>query len=191
MRHVLSTAIVAVVVSLLTATAIGALAQERDGVGPAAVSSINADKVDGKHAVGSGASKAKRAGKLVATNGKGYLPKNIVNGLVTKVRVTTVTDPLGDAAGTSAFAFSSVQCPVGSVVVGGGYFINGTVGLQIYSSRATSERTWAVGGWNPATGGNVTLHATAQCLSTDPAGSVGSASTSRFGPSKLDVKRPR
>ncbi len=38
----------------------------------------NADKVDGKHAVGAGASVATRRGKLVATNRYGYLPNNIV-----------------------------------------------------------------------------------------------------------------
>jgi hypothetical protein len=39
---------------------------------------LNADKVDGKHAVGAGASKTKRAGKLVATNGQGVLPNAII-----------------------------------------------------------------------------------------------------------------
>ncbi|MCD4525108.1 hypothetical protein [Nocardioides sp. cx-173] len=38
----------------------------------------NADAVDGKSAVGAGASVKKRAGKLVATNGKGRLPGNII-----------------------------------------------------------------------------------------------------------------
>ncbi len=38
----------------------------------------NADKVDGKHAVGAGAGVAKRRGKLVATNKSGYLPNNII-----------------------------------------------------------------------------------------------------------------
>jgi len=39
---------------------------------------LNADKIDGRHAVGHGASARKRAGKLVATNKKGQLPSNIV-----------------------------------------------------------------------------------------------------------------
>ena len=47
-------------------------------VAQAAVSAINADKVDGKHAVGAGATVARRAGKLVATNGSGRLPDNII-----------------------------------------------------------------------------------------------------------------
>lgn len=53
--------------------------------GPAvsAVSAVfdaqNADKVDGKHAVGAGASTANRKGKLVATSGTtGRLPNNII-----------------------------------------------------------------------------------------------------------------
>ena len=43
---------------------------------PAAVA--NADKVDGRHAVGFGATKKQRATKLVATNKSGLLPSNIV-----------------------------------------------------------------------------------------------------------------
>lgn len=38
----------------------------------------NADKVDGRHAVGAGASIEKRVGKLVATNGSGHLPNDII-----------------------------------------------------------------------------------------------------------------
>jgi hypothetical protein len=47
--------------------------------GPTIAAKItNADKVDGKHAVGANATVAARAGKLVATNSSGYLPSNIV-----------------------------------------------------------------------------------------------------------------
>lgn len=46
--------------------------------GAMAVKVANADKVDGKHAVGAGASVTKRAGKLVATNSEGRLPDNII-----------------------------------------------------------------------------------------------------------------
>lgn len=38
----------------------------------------NADKVDNRHAVGAGTSSSKRAGKLVATDGSGRLPNNII-----------------------------------------------------------------------------------------------------------------
>jgi hypothetical protein len=40
---------------------------------------VNADKVDGKHAVGAGSTVSQRKGKLVATSGKtGRLPNNII-----------------------------------------------------------------------------------------------------------------
>ena len=39
---------------------------------------LNADQVDGKHAVGAGATVAQRSGKLVATNASGRLPNNII-----------------------------------------------------------------------------------------------------------------
>jgi hypothetical protein len=51
----------------------------QDEVTPAA--GINADRVDGKHAVGPGASSQQRAKKLVATNNQGLLPSNIVKPL--------------------------------------------------------------------------------------------------------------
>jgi hypothetical protein len=44
----------------------------------AAFDAVNADKVDGKHAVGAGASTQQRKGKLVATNSSGRLPNNII-----------------------------------------------------------------------------------------------------------------
>lgn len=48
-------------------------------VAQAAFDAVNSDKVDGKHAVGAGASAATRAGKLVATDGSGRLPNNIIS----------------------------------------------------------------------------------------------------------------
>jgi hypothetical protein len=69
---------IAVVITWLLALSFPAVA---DGVRHA-LFAHNADKVDGKHAVGAGASAQKRAGKLVATNGKGKLPTNIVDGLI-------------------------------------------------------------------------------------------------------------
>ena len=78
MRQIASTAVVALVVSTLTVTTMTVLAQEPQTVVPAAVSNINAHRVDGKHAVGAGASPADRAGKLVATNADGRLPSNIL-----------------------------------------------------------------------------------------------------------------
>ena len=47
-------------------------------VAQAAYDAVNADKVDGKHAVSAGAAPGARAGKLVATDGNGRLPNNII-----------------------------------------------------------------------------------------------------------------
>lgn len=48
-------------------------------VEPAALPNVkNADTIDNKHAVGPTSDRAKRAGKLVATNRYGYLPGNII-----------------------------------------------------------------------------------------------------------------
>ena len=47
----------------------------------------NAHRVDGKHAVGAGATKAARAGKLVATNSKGFLPNNIIKKAVNSAKL--------------------------------------------------------------------------------------------------------
>ncbi len=73
-RHPIALVIAAVMV---LAIAPATLAQEDE---PAAIepAAINADTVDGRHAVGSKASKAKRARKLVATDKRGFLPSNIV-----------------------------------------------------------------------------------------------------------------
>lgn len=55
-----------------TAVAVGpAIAQ-------AAYDAVNADKVDGRHAVGAGASVQQRKNKLVATSKRGRLPNNII-----------------------------------------------------------------------------------------------------------------
>jgi hypothetical protein len=47
-------------------------------VGAMVYDAMNSHKVDGKHAVGAGASLSARSGKLVATNSKGRLPNNII-----------------------------------------------------------------------------------------------------------------
>lgn len=81
MRHILSTALVALIVGSLASITVGALAQsepESDDISTAAVRVANSDKVDGRHAVGAAATKANRANKLVATNRYGMLPGNIV-----------------------------------------------------------------------------------------------------------------
>lgn len=63
-----ATLIVGMLVLLVGAPALGAMAFD----------AMNAHKVDGKHAVGAGASVSKRAGKLVATDSSGHLPDDII-----------------------------------------------------------------------------------------------------------------
>ena len=71
MRRHLSTVLIAFGTAALTAA------------GPAIAASVvdyaqNADKVDGRHAVGAARSAAERAGKLVATDAEGRLPNAII-----------------------------------------------------------------------------------------------------------------
>jgi hypothetical protein len=51
----------------------------------------NADKVDGKHAVGAGATTGQAAGKLVATNGSGKIPAKFLPGDSTATAYAFVT----------------------------------------------------------------------------------------------------
>lgn len=63
---------------IVTAVVVGAFVAFGPGVAQAAYDAINADKVDGKHAVGAGTTVSGRAGKLVATDAGGRLPNNII-----------------------------------------------------------------------------------------------------------------
>ena len=75
-RRVMAAGItVAMLVGLLGSAPV--LAQG-DEVTPAAVSNVNADRVDGVHANKYTTQLGKRAKKLVATNATGYLPNNII-----------------------------------------------------------------------------------------------------------------
>jgi len=75
-RRVMAAGItVAMLVGLLGSAPV--LAQG-DEVTPAAVSNVNADRVDGVHANKYTTQLGKRAKKLVATNASGYLPNNII-----------------------------------------------------------------------------------------------------------------
>ena len=62
----------------VAAMAVGALLAGSAPLAAAVYDALNADKVDGLHAVGAGATVAGRAGKLVATNSTGRLPNDIV-----------------------------------------------------------------------------------------------------------------
>jgi hypothetical protein len=117
MRQIISTAVVAVVVSLVTVTAVGALAQDepapaaQQAIVPA-VTSINAHKVDGRHALSASASRAKRRGKLVATNRQGYLPSNIIKPAWHLIEGTPAGFADGvDNVGVTAFTTSRGSTP--------------------------------------------------------------------------------
>jgi hypothetical protein len=83
------------VVAMVTAAVIAGAPALAHGV-QHALFAHNADKVDGKHAVKSGAGLGKRAKKLVATNAAGYLPNNIIQ--------KAVDSQLIDGLDSTAFA---------------------------------------------------------------------------------------
>lgn len=180
MRQLVSTAIVAVMVSLLTVTVAGALAQDqapptsRRPVEPAAVSAVNADRIDGRHAVGAYASRAKRAGKLVATNESGHLPRNIIDGVVTKIRITYASAQ--STVPASSTGTVTATCPAGSKVVGGGFF--GIVWFEPFGSLPADDG-WTVYAENTGPQSAI-LYAYAVCLRTDPASSVVTASKAKL-----------
>lgn len=63
-----------IVIAMITA----AITAGGPALAAAVYDAVNADKVDGKHAVGAAASPSDRSGKLVATNADGRLPNNII-----------------------------------------------------------------------------------------------------------------
>jgi hypothetical protein len=77
MRHILSTALVALIVAALTAVTVSAVAQSPAQL-PVEATALNADTVDRLSAVKATNRKAARANKLVAADATGFLPSNIV-----------------------------------------------------------------------------------------------------------------
>jgi hypothetical protein len=168
MRHLVSTAIVALVVSALTVTTVGVLAQEPTQVTPAATVS-NADRVDGKHAVGAGTTRAARAGKLVATDASGYLPANIVKNLVTRVALTTVSDSMAAEGGVGATGSIQVACPPGARAVGGGFFQSGY--SVVFTDSSSYGTGWLVY-WRKTVDEAVTVYVQATCMSVTPSAAL-------------------
>jgi hypothetical protein len=99
----------------------------------------NSDKVDGKHAVGAGASIHNRRGKLVATNAaNGRLPNNII-----------VKAPNADKLdGKDSQAFLALAAPAGRLVAEGRVtsagFLLGAAGAGVTASR-TGNGSYSVG----------------------------------------------
>lgn len=64
--------------TIIVAAVVAAATAGGPALAAAVAEAINADTVDGKHAVGASASVSDRRGKLVATNSNGLLPNNII-----------------------------------------------------------------------------------------------------------------
>lgn len=126
----------------------------------------NAHKVDGFHAVGAGAGKAKRAGKLVATNRNGRLPNNIIahapdadnlGGISASSYLTNCDSGVVAGAGRIPADIGSTY----SFVVGGYQYIRGAVGrceIDEFSARRTNVGIYQVrfaGGLRCSAGGSV------------------------------------
>lgn len=111
-RH---TAVALAIVAVVALTATPVFAQLTNDASTYAPSiARNADKVDGKHAVGASASKAKRAGKLVATNKNGRLPNDIIKVNWSQLKGVPADIKDGDDVGYfSGIAFTSVT-PLGT-----------------------------------------------------------------------------
>jgi len=191
MRHILSTALVAVMVGSLAGVTAGTLAQPEPDtertVSPAATAA-NADKVDGRHAVKYTSKRGLRAGKLVATNYQGFLPSNIVkpfwgnirnkpagfadgvdNAGVTNVKLTYVEAKTTLAAGEAKAI--TAWCPKGSWATGGGWYSSGW-GFEMTRSQPYNDLSgWAAGGRNTA-GSSIDIIAMAVCMSTTPSGAL-------------------
>jgi hypothetical protein len=191
---------VAVIVGALAGVTAGAVAQTEPerAIDPAAVSSINADKVDGKHAVKYTAKRTQRRNKLVATNWRGELPPNIVrpqwrlikgvpagfadgvdNAGVSGIKVTrVVSDGASIDPGTEGFA--DANCPIGSVIVGGGS-VGSYWDVHLTTSFPVSPTTWRSHAHN--TSGTVKfITAHAMCMSVEPSGAITTASKGKLSP---------
>jgi len=73
---------------------------------------VNADKVDGKHAVSAGATVANRKGKLVATDPLTGLPNNIIDTAPNAVNATNAVNAVNAANATNAAnAANAAQTP--------------------------------------------------------------------------------
>jgi len=167
------------------------------------VAGLNADSVDGQHAVRYSTKKSKRAGKLVATNAAGYLPSNIVkprwgyvknkpagfadnvdNVGVSGVTITRVVSGRVTIA-SGEYGTVSAYCPEGSVAVGGGFWADQLNAFRLASSKP-GIALWSADGMNTS-GFDVNIEAHALCIRVLPAAAF---ATAKKG-SSLSSKRSR
>ena len=121
--------------------------------GPAIAAIVaNSHRVDGKHAVGSSASSAQRAGKLVATNSSGKLPNNIIAKAndANKLDGRDSSEFLGDTVtvvqnftnfASNNFGTGSVFCPAGYTATGGGVDPTNVLELAVTASAPLVNNT--------------------------------------------------
>lgn len=194
--------VAALTASLLAGGVTGVLAQSDDSVTPAA--GVNADRVDGKHAVDSDAIKKHRANKLVATDEDGYLPPNILkplwrlvqdvpaafaDGIDNGIVAMTVTQVVGAAAGVVAGGdvSATATCPAGSLPISGG-FTASSYGVSFVSSFRTAN------GWVVAARNNADIAANitpiVYCMVTSPAGGFSIATQGGKGIRPATTERP-
>jgi hypothetical protein len=137
--------------SLALALSTVALVVAAAGTGGPAIAGVFASdshRVDGKHAVGARASVANRAGKLVATNGAGRLPNNII----TKAPNADRLD------GLDSSALLRKSSPAGSLTFLGqvsstGVLHAGSVGISGASRGSTGNYTVTLPGVDPGCAG--------------------------------------
>jgi len=205
MRQIMSTALVALIIGALAGATMGAVAQSEPASEPAPATDrafdtagLNADKVDGRHAVKYTNARNARRGKLVATNRKGELPSNIVrpfwglvrnmpagfadgvdNEGVTGVRVVTVTALTSLELNNGGAGQQLVDCPAGFLAVGGGFDWVSGVGFLVRESAAWDADTWRiyVQSANP---GDVSIKAQVTCMRAEPDGLTIAAGRSVF-----------
>jgi len=191
MRQLVSTALVALIVAALTAVTVSAVAQAP--AEPAVTTAaLDADTVDGLSAVKATTQKAKRAGKLVATDAQGFLPSNIVkakwgliadkpagladgvdNEGVTQVRLGTYRVAQEVPAG--GWHYIDVPCPDGWRATGGGFY-----GVWSTDQVEASEPVDANMGWHfeVTTAAGASPHVITVkviCLTTEPASALSTA----------------
>lgn len=191
MRQVIAYLIAMVMVSAFVAlpTVARTIDPGVDGVVLAAQGNSDADMVDGRHAVKFSMNRNERAGHIVATNHKGYLPSNIVKPFWGNIKHMPVgfadgVDDTGVARLQTSIVHSSpmtlIPGEVGSVravcapgwsVVGGGF--RGPDVLSAFTSFPADDHSWYVRAENTAASSDAEFSAYAVCLIARPKELIG------------------
>ncbi len=95
-------------IMVLAVTGQAALAGTDDGVAPSAVANVNADRIDGRHAIKYTSNTTARKGKLMAIGATGYLPNNIIQKAMD-------ADKIDGIDSTALATIAALQNPAGAV----------------------------------------------------------------------------